>query len=110
MSCSFCIFPKLYFSKVGNISKIVKFHTDHKFGLGFEIFHHLGNVVNQQNYVKLQIGMLINGLYRARILIALVLELLLNSYSVNQKPRTIKSYFMNIQYTCIVIIKTICLP
>jgi hypothetical protein len=63
--------------------------------------------------------MLINGLNRTRILIALVLVLLLNlflycpctahsfiketrsvkhTYLVNQKPRTLKSYFMNIQY------------
>jgi hypothetical protein len=37
-------------------------------------------VVNQKNYVKLQIGMLINGLNRTRILIALVLVLLLNLF------------------------------
>jgi hypothetical protein len=72
ISCSFCIFPKFNFSKVGNISKIVKFSTDHEFELRFEIFQRLGNV-EKKNYVKLQIGMLINGLNRTRISIALVL-------------------------------------
>jgi hypothetical protein len=65
---------------VGNISKIVKFHIDHEFELGLDIFQRLGNVVNQKNYVKLQIGMLINGLNRTRISIALVLVLLVNSF------------------------------
>jgi hypothetical protein len=37
------------------------------------------NVVNQTNYVKLQIGMIINGINTTRILIALVLVLLQNS-------------------------------
>jgi hypothetical protein len=41
-------------------------------------------VVNQKNYVKLQIGMLINGLKRTRILIALVLVLLLRTRSVKK--------------------------
>jgi hypothetical protein len=41
---------------------------------------HKAIVVNQKNYVKLQIGMLINGLNRTRILIALILVLLLNSF------------------------------
>jgi hypothetical protein len=69
----------MYFSELGNISKIIKFYTDHEFGLRFGIFQLLGNDVNQTNYVKLQIGMIINGLNSTRILIVLVLVLLQNS-------------------------------
>jgi hypothetical protein len=58
-------------------------------------------VVNQTNYVKLQIGMLINGLNRTRILIALVLVLLLGQsktsyYKVLLYEHTIYSYHQNI--------------
>jgi hypothetical protein len=118
ISCSFGIFPKLYFSKVGNISKIIKFYTDHEFAPGFEIFQRLGNVVNQKNCVKLQIGMLTNGLNRTRILMALVL--LLNSFlycrvaahSFRRETRSVKAlllghsktsyYKVNIQYIVII--------
>jgi hypothetical protein len=87
---------------MGNISKIVKFYTDHEFKLGFEIFHCLGNVVNQKNYVKLQIGMLINGLNRTCILIALVLVLLLSSFlycpraahSFSKETRSVKALLL----------------
>jgi hypothetical protein len=48
-------------------------------------------VVNQYNYVKLQIGMLINGLNITRILIALVLVLLLNSFCKSTLTRSIKN-------------------
>jgi hypothetical protein len=52
---------------VENISKIVKFHTDHEFKLGFEIFQCLGDVVNQKKYVKLQIGMFIKKDFIVRV-------------------------------------------
>jgi hypothetical protein len=88
-----CLFSKLYFSKVGNISKIVKFYTDHEFELGFEIFQRLGNVVNQKKLVKLQIGMLINGLNRTRILIAL-LYCPRAAHSFSKETRSVKALFL----------------
>jgi hypothetical protein len=51
---------------------------------------HRAIVENQKNYVKLQIGMLINGLNITRILIALVLVLLLNSFLYY--PRAAQSF------------------
>ncbi len=92
----------MYFSELGNISKIVKSHTDHEFDLGFRIFKLLGNVVNQTNYVKLQIGMIINGLNSTQILIALVLVLLQNSFlycpraahSFSKETRSVKALLL----------------
>jgi hypothetical protein len=59
-------------------------------------------VVNQINYVKLQIGMLINELNRTGILIALVLVLLLNSFlycpraahSFSKETRSVKALLL----------------
>jgi hypothetical protein len=75
ISYCFFIFSRLYYSELGNVSKIIKFHTDHEFELGFRIFQFLSNAANQTNYVKLQIVMIINRLNSSRILIALVLVL-----------------------------------
>jgi hypothetical protein len=76
---------------LGNTSKIVKFYTDYEFGLRFRIFQLLGIVVNQTNYVKLQIGIIINGLNSTRIFYCSHLNCIRDLTALVLRTRSVKS-------------------